>query len=237
MARVVDIRSAARRFRELAESAAASAPTREQAEAAARADAAGELARLREERLDPAREFSAGAVILPADRAAIVRGTLRETHALRMVRAWHALYREAIGPGPRRAWPAFLTLYGPRGRGKTLAGAWLLATEGGLYVSADELVRRASSTHWRDTEWVARVLAARVVVLDDVGTEGADARAPMFDFVNRRQGLARALTLITSNLAGRADFVGRYDDRVVERLEHAGRMVAVQGDDLRGGRR
>lgn len=218
------------RFHELAEAAAKSAPSREDAEAASR----HELSRQRADRLDPEHEFSAGAAILSSDREAIVRGTLTTTHALRVVQAWHGLYAGAGDSlAARPEFVPFLTLYGPTGRGKTVAAAWLLATEGGLYVSVAELCKRVTSSHWRDTPWADRVLRSRVVVLDDVGTEQDDGRAAMFEFVNRRQGLTRAMTLITSNLTGREDFLQRYEERTVRRLEHVGRLVLCKGPDLR----
>lgn len=231
MTEPMDMRGSAARFLELAEEAAKTAPTREEL---AEHDAAA-MADTRSDRLDPEREFSAGAAILPADREAIVRGTLAKTHALRVVEAWRGLYRggDERSLATRREFVPFLTLYGPTGLGKTVAGAWLLAYEGGLYVSVEELRRRLTSGHWRDASWADQVLRARVVVLDDVGTEDGDARAAMFELVNRRQGLARAMTLITSNLVCRDDFVQRYDERVVRRLEHAGRMVECKGTDMR----
>jgi hypothetical protein len=186
----------------------------------------------REERLAPT-AFFAGPAVTPEDRAALIRGTLRRSvHSLGLVMSWHERFH---GRRPGAHVP-IVVLLGPTGRGKTVAGAWLIAEEGGKYVSALELAKRLCTMHWRDANWSAEVLSARVVVLDDVGTEPESDRdaaiAAMFEFVNKRQALAKAFTLITANLT-RAEFDARYGERTVARIMHSGRFVEAKGQDLR----
>jgi len=227
------IADASTRIKELALEAARAAPTR--AEAATReAEQNARVARAaREERLPIDQEFAVATAITAEMRAAIISGRIPEhTHAMRVVHGW----REAFYGRRETTFAPYLTLYGPKGRGKTSAAAWLIANEvGGLYVSAEDFrLRFANRGRDKDNNaWIDRVLRARVVVLDDVGTEDGDPRASMFEFVNRRQGLHRAFTLMTSNLLSRDEFVARYDWRVVDRLEHVGKMVLCKGEDLR----
>jgi hypothetical protein len=182
-------------------------------------------ARLRLDRIEDAK------VPLPRiDRQRIARDECIATHAMRLVRAWHQLFADRDA----NECPRVLTLVGPTGRGKTMAGAWLIAIEGGVYVSALELRKRLLSGHWRDIEWADRILRSRIVVLDDVGTEtgDSDALAATFELVNQRMGSDGALTLITCNLTGE-EFAKRYGERTVRRIEHDGRIVEVKGEDLR----
>lgn len=217
-------------FRQLAELAASAPPSVDPA-AVEKAQRRMERQR-REERLADNALF-AGPAITPDDKLAILRGTLnRKVHSLNVVMSWRERFR-GIRPGVH---VPIVALLGPRGRGKTVAGAWLIAEEGGHYVSALDLCKRLLSGHWKDSSWSDQVLRSRVVVLDDVGTEPEkdrnDAMAAMFEFVNRRQALARGLTLITANLT-RADFDERYGERTVDRIMHVGVFVEAKGEDLR----
>jgi DNA replication protein DnaC len=213
-------------FAVLAELASEKAPTAEEAARANRERARHQ----RDERMTDRAQFQAPAVTA-ADREAIVAGNLRlQTHSLATVQAWLDRY-QGRRPG---AHVPMVVLYGPKGVGKTVAGSWLIAEEGGLYVSALQLCKRLISGHWRDTDWAIEVLGSRAVVLDDVGTEprGEDAVAALYEFVNRRQALGRGLTLITTNLT-RAEFAERYGERTVDKIMHSGRFVEAKGNDLR----
>lgn len=174
---------------------------------------------------------NAGVPLPPEDLRCLAAGELQVTHSLRVVRAWHEVFT-----GARKAerCPRITALLGGTGCGKTMAGAWLVAEEGGVYVSALELRKRLVSGHWRDTEWAERVLRSRIVVLDDVGTESGDAEASaaVFELVNKRVGQEGGLTLITGNLSV-AEFVERYGERTARRIEHAGVFIEAKGADLR----
>lgn len=200
------------------------------ADLAARGPTADELAPAlaeveRQARIDRLKDSGIAEVITPADVAAVAADALDETHALRAVRRWvNARSGSATSPY------AFLGLLGATGRGKTVAGAWLVARLGGAYVTAEAL-RRAYTGHWRDRQKFERLTSTRVVVLDDVGTEAEEesARACMFELINLR---SRGWTLLTSNLS-REEFDERYDDRTLGRIEGNGALVQVKGTDLR----
>jgi len=165
------------------------------------------------------------------DIQALVDGRPGESAALDWVRRWHA-YQRAHKQPPR----TFLALLGLTGRGKTYAGGWLLAEEGGYYVTADELRRKVTSPSYKDRDWLDLIVQGRCVVVDDVGTEfdAAGANAALFELVNRRLSMARGFTLLTGNLT-ETEFRERYDERTVRRIEHQGALVTVEGTDLRRG--
>jgi DNA replication protein DnaC len=129
---------------------------------------------------------------------------------------------------------SIFALLGATGRGKTVAGAWLLARHGGQYVTAESLRRLYVSTHYREAARLEKLLKAKCVMVDDAGGEldSHTAQAAMFEVVNQRAGHAAFLTVITSNLST-SEFVERYDIRTVRRIEHQGALVEVEGDDLR----
>jgi DNA replication protein DnaC len=211
----------------------ARAPTRESIEAHERRHAQAEL---RAERLE-----SSGAreAITVDDFDRIVRGDqhLLPTAALHTVRAWHDQFHG------RRAgrFKPYMVLYGMTGRGKTVAGCWLIAEEGGVYVTAPEARQVLTSGHWGDVARRDKVLRSRVLLLDDLGTEEDDHKAQeaLFTFATKRQGLRNALSLLTANLAlqwpqePRKGLMTRYDERTIARLQHVGRFVEVVGEDLR----
>jgi chromosomal replication initiation ATPase DnaA len=180
------------------------------------------------------------AAITPQDYDRIVRGradAIFPTAALTKTQHWfESFHREREAP-----YKPYLTLYGLTGRGKTLAGAWLIGEEGGLYVEAEEL-REVFVGGYRTEKRRELILQARVVVLDDLGTEDNDAHAQraFYRFVNRRQGMSKGMTMITTNLAlvgpkerPELGLLTRYDDRTTGRLQHSGHLVHAIGDDLR----
>jgi DNA replication protein DnaC len=173
------------------------------------------------------RDADVEGVLLPEDVNALVKGQLRLTPSLESVHKWH----NARSTGLRGA-GAVMVLLGGCGRGKTIAAAWLLAEIGGRYMTSEQLRRTMQSARRDDFEKL--LLGTRVLVLDDVGVEGdvASAEIAVFETVNRRLGLPRGWTLITSNMAWR-DFGTRFGERVVSRLEHAAHVVSVEGPSLR----
>jgi DNA replication protein DnaC len=189
--------------------------------------------RAREERMRrEALLAEASPAITPEDIAAIVDGKLKKTKSLGHVRQWLEIAwgtRESRTGRPVR----FLALVGAVGVGKTVAAAYALAHEPGLYVTAEELRRRLCSSNWRDFDWQARVLRARLVVVDDLGAESREgSREALFELVNRRMGEERALTLLTGNLT-ESELIERYDARTIDRLQYVGIIVEIAGESMR----
>lgn len=189
----------------------------------------------RVEREDRLRESGIEFVITSDDFDAIAKGETRiDTHALKTVRRWHAS-RDELGNSVngRRAATMF-AFVGLTGRGKTVAAAWLLSRLGGAYVTAEKHRRLFTSTRPQDAVELDTLMRKRVVVLDDVGTElnTFDTAAPaLYEFINRRNHRSM-WTLITANLA-KEEFMSRYGERTVRRIEHHGEIMVVTGEDLR----
>lgn len=151
----------------------------------------------------------------------------RDYHCDNLVRRWLTRASAPVG-GPV---PQFLALCGPTGIGKTVAAAWAIAEVGqGIAISSTELMQARK-------ERAAALWGARILVLDDLGTEqdepGKFASA-LYDLINKRQRERWMLTLITSNLS-RTALVARYDARTVQRIRHRGYIADVLGRDMRRG--
>jgi DNA replication protein DnaC len=191
-----------------------------------------EKRRLREKRAVRSERFSTSGLQgpVPADvvEALISGEKLERTRALEAVVHWKRVRGKVSRPF------SVMVLVGETGVGKTVAGAWLVLELGGMYVSAEELRKRATSKQREDRAWFERVLGAKVLVIDDAGTERDldDARVAMFEVVNTRQGLHRGWTLITGNLA-HADFRARYGKRTCRRVEDQGVFIEVEDVDRR----
>jgi hypothetical protein len=181
--------------------------------------------------------------IMPEDIEMVVNDVFPEqTHALRLVKRWAYVH----GSLNMRAF-SWLAMTGLRGRGKTLAGAWLLALDdnleghfnahSGLYVHA-EVLRRARSDR-KERPLFERACDARTLVVDELGTEG-DERDPdddspkrmMSELVTRRAGLSTAWTLLLGNVA-EDELVARYDERAIEKIGQRGRFVVCEGPNMR----
>lgn len=154
--------------------------------------------------------------------------------AVRAVRKWLALPRMALGSGTAMSYP-WLVLTGPTNAGKTQAAAavlerfirqhpWNMQAGGDSAASLRPFVLvhavdfatvarqfRGFSTAGRAHELAEEMFRARVLVLDDVGTERLDAEALEFfqKLVNERHA-ARRITVWTSNLSP-AELEGRLD--------------------------
>jgi DNA replication protein DnaC len=166
---------------------------------------------------------------------AIIEGSLDETDALRTVKTWLGF---AFGPRrpETRTVPRMLVLSGEIGRGKTVAGAYAIANEVGVYITAGELRRLRNSYNEQDISELRRAHTARLVVLDDLGAEGSrgDDEEFFFEFINARQG--RVYTLITTNLTPQ-EIEARYGPRAFDRIHHSGGFKTVRGENLRRRRR
>ncbi len=212
-------------FKRIAEELAATAPSREELD-----QEASSVERLvREQRLE---DSGIDGAITAEDRERVLSDALIGTHALRNVRRWMTERRNRRLARPLTT----LTLVGETGRGKTLAGAWLVSRLGGVYVTAETLARASAARFGRDRENFERWLDARVLIVDDLGTErDADlAKGALWDVVNARIGSDRAWTLLTANLEVAA-FRERHGERTIRRIEHYGAIVTVNGEDMRRG--
>lgn len=194
--------------------------------------------------------------VLPdADYTALVRDEFGiVTPALDAVRRWHNI-RTGSASRPM----TFMLIAGLTGRGKTLALAWLLARYGGRYVQAETLARLADSKLRDDRVAFEQMLDERVLLIDDLGTENSAtlAAAAFTKVVNERQRefwgkrpdpqMKRAVddlrhlrwTAMSSNLylkhpdTKANEFLKRYDERTLRRIEHQGAAIQVAGPDLR----
>jgi DNA replication protein DnaC len=174
------------------------------------------------------------------DRRMLLEGKLEPLAALRATQGWLAKATDREAPGRN-----VLVMAGATGLGKTLAAAWAITREGGIYVKMDELCRdyarwerdRTTMDHsgnaWR------RYQRARLVVLDEVGRERDAnlARDAFYKLVDERQSRRRQLTIMVTNLS-RADFLARlhagaYDERSASRLARDAWVVPLDGKDLR----
>lgn len=127
---------------------------------------------------------------------------------------------------------AFLTLSGPRGRGKTFAAGWCVAERGGRFIEAHALVHAGTfDPVWRE------LMAAPVVALDELGAEHMnDAyRSSLYGLLNARYANERKTVLVTNLDANqfRARYCPGAEDRLHERLRTAGTWVSLPGDSMR----
>ena len=134
--------------------------------------------------------------------------------------------RAAFDRTPR---PAIVVLQGGVGCGKSCAAAlWAIQT-GARWITAKALARLGYEDE------LTKLGRAGALVLDDLGTEYADAKG---FFVSNLDGLiddrySRELpTVITTNVAP-SDFKERYGERIVDRIREAGKFIAVGGQSLR----
>ncbi len=125
-----------------------------------------------------------------------------------------------------------LVLASEAGRGKTMAAAWALSECSGLFVRAVQLAT-IDETGSLD----ARMRTARLLVVDDLGTEhspGGYARSRLEDVVDRRLLDGRS-TLLTTNL-GPKSFRDRYGERLASRIDADKNPMGwrdLDGPDLR----
>lgn len=190
-----------------------------------------EAGRERERRVEALRDSGIADTLTPEMCRAVVDDSLEATVALDWVRRWTAYQRapeQSRGPRP------ILALVGEPGLGKTVAAAWLVVHERARYIEADEVCRLASARWGAEAEAWQRVQRARVLVVDEVGTE-ADAgiaRAAYRELINKRQG--ERLTLLLGNVS-KADLRARLDPRTVDRMRERAIVIEVKGESMRRG--
>jgi DNA replication protein DnaC len=202
--------------------------------------AAYEARKAREAREDRLRK--SGVVLRKGDADAVLDEQLVATRALTTVKNWVAASVRKPDPGP-----SVLVLCGPMGVGKNVAAAWAHAREGGRYVTLEQHVR--DWERWmRDRSWsdeaareLERCYRGRLFTLDELGTETEreqeSVRRSLHRVVEKRLERSGQLTLILTNLR-EADVRERfarevYDPRTLSRLARDGRIVAVDGRDMR----
>lgn len=144
----------------------------------------------------------------------------------------------------------FLVLCGERGLGKTTAAAVVVRE----YLRRDALTSRPTSADppapalferatsfarmsaydAEDRRYFESLCRARLLVLDDVGTEtlAGVATALLDELVDTRYGHRRRM-VITSNLSPAA-IRARYGERIADRLRESGLVVALAGASMRG---
>lgn len=220
-------------FDAIAAERAKEAPSREDVESAhSKIEAAS-----REERLRQAGLWGEGPIPEEDLRRLVDGEALVSSQALRAVQRWFRIRGGGGGGGERRTGFTILALCGEMGRGKTFAGAWLLAQLGGRYISAEEMRRTYVRFSPNDAD-VSRAKRARVLVIDDLGTEldAEEGAAALFDLLNKRMGNPYGWTLLTANLLA-DEFTERYGERTIERIKQCGAFMEVSGPNLRVARR
>jgi DNA replication protein DnaC len=125
-----------------------------------------------------------------------------------------------------------LVLAGPRGCGKTLAAAAACWERDGRFLDVARLARTSSY----DDEAMSVLERTRLLAIDDLGTEYADAKgafASRLDgLINARYAAARK-TIVTTN-CNLADFKARFGDRIADRLREGGRFFELSEASMRG---
>lgn len=126
-----------------------------------------------------------------------------------------------------------LVLSGAPGCGKSTAAAWWALRRADVTVFVRATTFAAGSRYDRETR--ARWYGARALVLDDLGSEYADAKGSFLvdldELIDRFYAERRPL-IITTNVTAK-EFSARYGARIVDRLREAGRWQNIGGASLR----
>jgi hypothetical protein len=131
----------------------------------------------------------------------------------------------------------FLVLSGGVGTRKTGSACWLLSREeGGLFVEADELLAIALEDKTR----YLRLKRAKLVVLDDLGTEVRDEKGywmRTFNSLFNTWYASKAKVAVTCNVSPAAfkkpAGEGGYGARVADRIRERGRFYVIGGESCR----
>lgn len=165
------------------------------------------------------RKYLADVGVSPRTLRAVFDAEPIETEAVRAIRAAFS------GPTP----PTIVILQGGVGCGKSCAAALWASEKSAKWVTAKALARMGYDD---DIEKLGNCDA---LVLDDLGTEYADAKG---FFVSNLDGLiddryARELpTVITTNVPP-DEFKARYGERIADRIREAGKFIKVAGESMR----
>lgn len=131
---------------------------------------------------------------------------------------------------------SMFVLSGPAGCGKTVAAVWwaMQRSHAPMFLRSTTLAASSRYANEERKAWIG----AGALVLDDLGTEYADAKGnyqvdldELFDvFYGDRKPL-----VVTTN-CDKAEFQTRYGVRVYDRLRECGAWFSVKADSLRGKR-
>jgi DNA replication protein DnaC len=115
-----------------------------------------------------------------------------------------------------------LVLAGPKGIGKTVAATWWALQQACTPAFVRATTFAASSRYDRDDR--ERWLGAPALVLDDLGTEFADAKGSFLvdidELIDVFYGDRKPLVITTNST--REEFAERYGERIVDRLRECG---------------
>lgn len=142
-------------------------------------------------------------------------------HAIRIVAAWK----------PARS---ILVLSGQAGCGKTVAATWwgMRHRVAPTFLRASDFAAAGRYHNEQRDGW----LNASALVLDDLGTEFADAKGSFVvdldQLVDRFYGMRRPL-LITTNCTA-TQFKQRYGERIADRIREAGEFCSIAQGSMRG---
>jgi hypothetical protein len=155
---------------------------------------------------------------------------------------------------PSNAWPI---LFGPPGRGKSVAAAWLLLNVKSdgyneyfpTWAQASEYVRIRPSNRDEDAARVRKIERSPFLVLDDIGREHVGGTAYASGAIGELLSLRhseRRITVLTANLpeemmrqglSGKTALIegvlSRYDSVLASRVNEFGSLFEATGPDLR----
>jgi len=192
---------------------------------------------IRKHRIDAADAI--GRITGPMLEAITTRVGLLDTPPLRRVKDWLASEGQ----------PPVLGLMGTVGRGKSVAAAYAISERGGLWVTADWVLRAFLGIYSDSMREQSRMRAAELLVVDEVGgeTDGkamaaaevAKTRGQMgtalLRLLDDRQNRTR-ITIIASNLSERS-FKATYPGIPLQsRLSEIAALHEFTGEDMRRGK-
>jgi DNA replication protein DnaC len=170
------------------------------------------------------------------DKRALIRDELKDTPALASVTAW-VVEASALREKNRSIDKSIFVLMGPVGTGKTVAGAYAISHDGGLYTTMERLAQCRNAQWGDDRDQWLRYERCSLLVIDEFGMEShAAAAQALWDIVEKRRGAGRKLTMILGNLNAkefRQRIVTRFDVRLLERFKQSGLWREVKGSSLR----
>lgn len=164
---------------------------------------------------------------IPDDiRPSLIAGTLTASEPLTATQKW-------LADRERKPW---IVLGGSTGVGKTCAAADALATEGGVFKTAEEVVVAFAAMFGPEAQERERILKARMLVIDDVGTEVDRDRmlSALVSLLSKRASAMWTPTIVTANMTANA-FRERYkNERLMSRFSKSVKWISLQSkDDLR----
>lgn len=145
-----------------------------------------------------------------------------EADALARIRDW------------RHTEHSLLVLSGAAGCGKTVAATWwaLNRCSAATFLRSTSFASSSRYDHEQRRKW----LSAQAMVLDDLGTEYADAKGnfqvDLDELIDTFYGDSKPL-IITTNCSTET-FKARYGERVVDRVRECGKWLSIASKSMRG---